>query len=57
MEIEEQIAPFAAQRDLLMTSPGVKQRAAEVLISEIGVDMSVFSDPQAPRLLGEGLPR
>jgi transposase len=40
-EIEEQIAPFAAQRDLLMSIPGVKQRAAEVLISEIGVDMSV----------------
>ena len=45
-EIEEQIAPFAKQRDLLMTIPGVKQRAAEVLISEIGVDMSVFPTPK-----------
>src|ERR1700687_5578644 len=45
-EIEEQIAPFAAQRDLLMTIPGVKQRAAEVLISEIGVDMSAFPTPK-----------
>ena len=45
-EIEEQIAPFAAQRDLLMTIPGVKQRAAEVLIAEIGVDMSVFPTPK-----------
>jgi transposase len=45
-EIEEQIAPFAAQRDLLMSIPGVKQRAAEVLISEIGVDMSVFPTPK-----------
>jgi transposase len=45
-EIEEQIAPFAAQRDLLMSIPGVKQRAAEVIISEIGVDMSVFATPK-----------
>ncbi len=41
-EVEERIAPFAAQRDLLMTIPGVKQRTAEVLIAEIGVDMSTF---------------
>jgi transposase len=40
--IEEQIAPFAHERDLLMTIPGVKQRTAEVLIAEIGVDMSAF---------------
>ena len=45
-EIEEQIAPFTAQRDLLMSIPGVKQRAAEVIISEIGVDMSVFPTPK-----------
>jgi transposase len=42
-EIEEQIRPFAQQRDLLMSIPGVKQRAAEVIIAEIGVDMSVFA--------------
>ena len=46
VEIEERIRPFAAQRDLLMTIPGVKQRAAEVLISEIGVDMSAFPTPK-----------
>ena len=45
-EIDEQIRPFVAQRDLLMTIPGVKQRAAEVLIAEIGVDMSVFPTPK-----------
>jgi transposase len=45
-EIEERIRPFARQRDLLMTIPGVKQRAAEVLIAEIGVDMSVFPTPK-----------
>ena len=46
VEIEERIAPFASQRDLLMTIPGVKQRAAEVLIAEIGVDMTAFPTPK-----------
>jgi transposase len=45
-EIEDRIRPFARQRDLLMTIPGVKQRAAEVLIAEIGVDMSAFPTPK-----------
>ena len=45
-EIEERIAPFARQRDLLMTIPGVKQRTAEVLIAEIGVDMTAFPTPK-----------
>jgi transposase len=40
--IEEQIAPFAPAVELLCTIPGVQRRAAEVIISEIGVDMSVF---------------
>jgi transposase len=45
-EIEERIRPFARQRELLMTIPGVKQRTAEVLIAEIGVDMSAFPTPK-----------
>jgi transposase len=45
-EIARRIEPFAAQRDLLMTIPGVKQRVAEVLIAEIGVEMSVFATPK-----------
>jgi transposase len=45
-EIEERMAPFARQRDLLMTIPGVRQRTAEVLIAEIGVDMSMFPTPK-----------
>ncbi len=45
-EIEERMRPFARQRELLMTIPGVKQRVAEVLIAEIGVDMSVFPTPK-----------
>ena len=45
-EIEQRIAPFARQRDLLMSIPGVRQRSAEVLIAEIGVDMTVFATPK-----------
>ena len=45
-EIEERIAPFAPQRELLKTIPGVNQRTAEVLIAEIGVDMSAFPTPK-----------
>jgi transposase len=46
VEIEERIRPFAAQRNLLMTIPGVKRRTAEVLIAEIGVDMTTFRTPK-----------
>jgi transposase len=40
--IEEVLAPFAAGAERLQTIPGVGQRAAEVLLAEIGPDMSVF---------------
>jgi transposase len=40
--IEEQLRPFAAAVSLLCTIPGVQQRTAEVVIAEIGVDMSRF---------------
>jgi transposase len=40
--IEEQIAPFGAAVELLCTIPGVQRRGAQVIISEIGTDMSVF---------------
>ena len=46
VEIEERIRPLAAQRDLLMSIPGGKQRTAEVLIAEIGVDMNTFPTPK-----------
>ena len=41
-ETERVIAPFARARDHLDTIPGVGARAAEAIIAEIGVDMSVF---------------
>jgi transposase len=40
--VDEVIAPFAAARDRLDTITGVGKRAAETIIAEIGVDMSVF---------------
>jgi transposase len=40
--IDEVIAPFAVARDRLDTITGVGKRAAEGIIAEIGVDMSVF---------------
>jgi transposase len=36
------LAPFAAQVELLTSIPGIGQRAATVIISEIGVDMTRF---------------
>jgi transposase len=40
--VDEVIAPFAEARDHLDTITGVGKRAAEAIIAEIGVDMSVF---------------
>ena len=52
--IEEQIAPFEAAVELLCTIPGVQRRTAEVIIAEIGVDMTRVPDRQAPRRPGPG---
>jgi len=40
--IEEVITPLSRERELLETIPGVARLGAEVLIAELGVDMSVF---------------
>ena len=40
--IEERIAPFAGAVELLCSIPGVQRRTAEVIIAEIGPDMTVF---------------
>ena len=44
-EVDAEMAPFTAERDRLDTMPGVSKRAAEVLIAELGVDMSRFPTP------------
>ena len=46
--IEQVLTPFAPQLQLLRTIPGIGERAAQVLISELGVDMSRF--PSAAHL-------
>lgn len=46
--IEEQIAPFESAVELLCSIPGVQRRSAEVIVAEIGTDMSHF--PSAKHL-------
>jgi len=41
-EIEDHLAPFADQLNRLDSIPGVNRRTAEVIIAEVGVDMSAF---------------
>jgi transposase len=41
-EIERHLAPFADQLTRLDSIPGINRRTAEVIIAEIGVDMSAF---------------
>jgi transposase len=43
-EIEAKIAPFAPEIELLTTIPGVERTTAEVVLAEIGPDMSRFAD-------------
>ena len=42
-QIEACLTPFADAADRLMTIPGVSRLAAEVIVTEIGVDMSRFA--------------
>jgi transposase len=42
LRIEEALDPFAAMLALLVTIPGVDFRVAEVVVAEIGLDMSRF---------------
>jgi transposase len=39
-EVDRHMAPFAEQATRLLSIPGVAKRSAEVVVSEIGVDMS-----------------
>jgi transposase len=42
--IEEQLRPFAEALECLITIPGVQRRTAEVILAEIGTDMTRFAD-------------
>ena len=44
-QIEQMVAPFGPQAAALCTIPGISDRLAQVIISEIGVDMSRFRTP------------
>jgi transposase len=41
-EVDDQVAPFRAAIELLITIPGISRLSAEVMVSEIGIDMSRF---------------
>jgi transposase len=41
-ELEERLRPFEAELDRLQTIPGIGRRVAEILVAEIGTDMSRF---------------
>lgn len=41
--LEEQLRPFAEAVERLITIPGVQRRTAEVIVAEIGTDMSRFA--------------
>ena len=43
--VEEMMIPFRAARELITTIPGVQQRSAEIILAEIGVDMTRFASP------------
>jgi transposase len=44
-QIGRAMEPYACQRDRLCTIPGIATTNAEVILAEIGVDMSVFPNP------------
>lgn len=41
--IEEQLAPFTAAVELLRSIPGVETRTAQIILAEIGTDMTTFA--------------
>jgi transposase len=43
--VDQMMIPFLAARDRLDTVPGVAKRTAEIIIAEIGVDMTRFPTP------------
>lgn len=43
LEVDHVISPFVKEVELLSTIPGIKKRTAEVLLAEIGPDMTRFA--------------
>lgn len=44
-EVDRLMGPFSEAATRLLTIPGVGKRVAEVVVAEIGVDMSLFPPP------------
>jgi transposase len=44
-QIDVMMIPFVAARDRLDTIPGIAKRTAEIIIAEIGIDMTRFATP------------
>lgn len=45
-QVDQLMVPFVAARDRFDTIPGIAKRIAEVVVAEIGVDMSHFATPE-----------
>ena len=56
-QVDGLMAPFAEAATRLLTIPGVGKRVAEVIVAEIGVDMSRFPTDKHLAVLGRALPR
>src|SRR4029453_18696564 len=55
-QIGELLALYADAVERLSTIPGVKQRTAEVIVAEVGVDMAAFPRRGPSRQLGGAVP-
>lgn len=44
-QVDRLMAPFAEARDRLVTIPGIAKRTAEIVVAEIGIDMTQFPTP------------
>jgi len=55
-QIEEVLRPFAAVVERLDTIPGISRRVAEVVVAEIGTDMTAFPSDRHLASLGRAVP-
>ena len=51
-QIDVMMIPLVSARDRLDTIPGIAKRTAEIIIEEIGVDMSRFGDTRPSGIVG-----
>ena len=56
-EIKQRTRPFAEDLARLDTLPGIGERVAEIVVAELGPDLSHFPSPSPARLVGRVVPR